>query len=616
MTGRGASPLPAFIPPQLTALVRTAPDGEGWLHEIKFDGYRMHARIEGGEVRLLTRTGLNWTDKYPPIAEALGKLPVDAAYLDGELCGVRSDGTTSFSMMQAASEAGNAAALAFFLFDVLHLDGEDLIKLPLHERKQRLAALLAGVGAPLQYSDHQPGRGAEFHAQACKLRLEGIVSKRADAAYAPGNRGLWVKTKCLNREEFVVVGWTEPEGSRPHLGALLLAYYAPDGRLVYAGRAGTGINAAELARLRKRLEPLAADRMPLDVPPPRTSRFGSPLVLSRVHWLRPELVAEVTFLTWTDDGLLRQVVYQGLREDKPAREVRRPLATDEPAPLTTGPTAVRPAAKPAAATRRRNGTAVPAENILQLLPDAVVPSKEELAAYWTKVAPRALKHLGRRPLKLVRHTKGTTFYHMGPLPPIPAAVHQLRIEKRGGGEGVRLWVDDLAGLLGLVEIGAVELHPWGATVDDIEHPDLLVFDLDPGAGIAWDFVVKTAFALRDMLAAQELDSWPKTTGGKGLHVMVPIARGMGWDLAHEFTRGIAERLAATDRARYVTSAALAKRPGKLFIDYLRNGRGTTAIGAYSPRARPGFPVASPVTWPDVENGLRSDAFTMAEPQKD
>jgi bifunctional non-homologous end joining protein LigD len=358
--------------------------------------------------------------------------------------------------------------------------------------------------------------------------------------------------------------------------------------------------------------------MPLDVPPPRTSRFGSPLVLSRVHWVRPELVAEVTFLTWTDEGLLRQVVYQGLRADKPAREVTRPLATDSPPPPTTAPAAVprRAAAAPRMlGTRRRTSTAVPAENILQLLPDAVAPSKEQLAQYWTKVAARALKHLGRRPLKLVRHTKGTTFYHMRPLPPIPAAVHQLRIEKRGGGQGVRLWVDDLAGLLGLVQIGAVELHPWGATVDNVERPDLLVFDLDPGEGVAWDFVVETAFALREMLASNGLECWPKTTGGKGLHIMVPVAQDMSWDAAHAMTRRIVQQLAATDRDRYVTSAQLAKRPGKLFIDYLRNGRGTTAIGAYSPRAREGFPVSAPVTWRDVEKGVRSDAFTMDKPPK-
>src|SRR5271166_1450491 len=320
-----ATALPGWIKPQLTELVDAAPEGDTWLHELKFDGYRMHARLDRGAVRLLTRTGLDWTPKYPAIATAVASLPTRQAYLDGELCGVRSDGTTSFSLIQNASDTGNGDALVFFLFDLLHLDGEALSPRPLTERKERLRALLSGAGSPLQFSDHQTGRGRAFYDHVCALKLEGIVSKRADAPYAPGNRGLWLKVKCLNREEFVVVGWTDPEGARPWLGALLLAYYDPDGRLIYAGRAGTGIGHAELERLWRRLQPLASSEMPLDVPPPRTSRFGSPLVLSRVHWVRPELVAEVKFLAWTEDNLLRQVVYEGLREDKPAAEVRRPV---------------------------------------------------------------------------------------------------------------------------------------------------------------------------------------------------------------------------------------------------------------------------------------------------
>jgi bifunctional non-homologous end joining protein LigD len=285
----------------------------------------MHARLDRGTVKLLTRTGLDWTHKYPAIAAAVASLGARQAYLDGELCGVRLDGITSFSMIQTASDTGNAAALVFFLFDLLYLDGEDLCPRPLQERKDQLAALLSNASSPLHYTDHQIGHGRAFHEKACAMALEGIVSKRADTAYAPGNRGLWVKVKCLHREEFVVVGWTDPEGARPFLGALLLAYYDPDGRLVYAGRAGTGIKQSELQRLWHRLQPLSTDKMPLEVPPPRTSRFGSPLVLSRVHWVRPELVAEVKFLTWTDDNLLRQVVYQGLREDKPASDVQRPV---------------------------------------------------------------------------------------------------------------------------------------------------------------------------------------------------------------------------------------------------------------------------------------------------
>jgi bifunctional non-homologous end joining protein LigD len=326
-----AAALPQWIRPQLTELVDAAPEGDQWLHEIKFDGYRMHARLDHGAVRLLTRTGLDWTHNYPTIAAAVASLEARQAYLDGELCGVGPDGITSFSMIQLASDAGNAAGLVFFLFDLLYLNGEDVSALPLQERKVRLAALLANVSSPLQYSDHQIGYGRAFFEKACALSVEGIVAKRADAPYAPGNRGLWRKVKCLHREEFVVVGWTDPEGSRPWLGSLLLAYYDPDGRLVYAGRVGAGINRAELERLWRRLQPLAISEMPLEVPPPRNSRFGSPLVLGRIHWVRPELVAEVKYLTWTADNLLRQVVYEGLREDKPASEVRREVPNAKPA---------------------------------------------------------------------------------------------------------------------------------------------------------------------------------------------------------------------------------------------------------------------------------------------
>jgi DNA ligase D-like protein (predicted ligase) len=325
-----AAGLPDWIPPQLTQPVDAAPDGDGWLHEIKYDGYRTHARLDRGAVKLLTRTGLDWTHKYPAIATAVASLGARQAYLDGELCGVGPDGVTSFNIVQLASDSANAAALVFFLFDLLYLDGEDLRPRPLIERKERLGTLLTNAGPCLHISDHVVGQGPAFYAKACAMHVEGIVSKRIEAPYTPGNRGLWRKVKCLNRAEFVVVGWTEPEGRRPYLGALLLAYYDPDGKLIYAGRAGTGIDNAELERLWRRLQPLATGTMPLDVPPPRGSRFGSPLVLSRVHWVRPELVTEVKFLTWTDDNLLRQVVYEGLREDKPAKEVRREVPGPTP----------------------------------------------------------------------------------------------------------------------------------------------------------------------------------------------------------------------------------------------------------------------------------------------
>jgi DNA ligase D-like protein (predicted ligase) len=318
---RAARATPGFIPPQLAVLVKQAPDGSAWLHEIKLDGYRMHARLDDGDVCLLTRTGLDWTHKYPAIVEAIAELPVKTAYLDGELCGVLADGRTAFNLIQNAADTRNGS-LIFFLFDLLFLDGEDLRGLPLVERKARLAMLLTDAPPCLQFADHQLGRGPAFHRLACEHGLEGIVSKRVDAPYAPGQR-TWRKVKCLNREEFIVVGWSDPEGTRHRLGSLLLGYYTPDGKLIYAGRAGTGMDHRELERLWRRLQPLAVDKMPLAEPPPRGSRFGTPLVLSRVHWVRPEMVVEVSYLTWTEDGLLRHVVYIGEREDKPATEVRR-----------------------------------------------------------------------------------------------------------------------------------------------------------------------------------------------------------------------------------------------------------------------------------------------------
>ena len=313
--------LPTWIKPELAALVKAAPEGTDWLHEMKLDGYRMHARLEAGRVNILTRRGNDWTTKYTSIASDIAALPARTAYLDGELCGVLPDGRTLFNAIQNASDTGRGA-LVFFLFDLLFLDGEDLMELPLIERKGRLQKLLEGAPAALRYNDHQIGQGPAFHRRACEHRLEGIVSKRVSSRYEPDRRS-WLKTKCLNREEFVVVGWSDPEGSRHRIGSLLLGYYTGDGKLIYAGRVGTGMAVPELERVYQRLEPLVVEKMPLSEPPPRRSRFGSPLVLSRVHWVRPEMIVEVSYVEWTPDGLLRHVVYLGEREDKSAADVVR-----------------------------------------------------------------------------------------------------------------------------------------------------------------------------------------------------------------------------------------------------------------------------------------------------
>jgi bifunctional non-homologous end joining protein LigD len=584
---------PRFVEPQLALLVKTPPSGNGWAHEIKFDGYRLHARISHN-TQLLTRQGFDWTYRYPGTADALNELPTRSAYIDGEIVALRADGTTSFDDLQAAMDNKSTDQLVYFAFDLLFLDGKDLRYEPLRERKRLLEKLLRHAPSSIRYTEHVVGNGSDFLEAARRLGVEGMVSKAVDAPYKPNERGTWRKCKLLHLQEFVVVGFTAPRGSRQHFGSLLLGFYDRAGRLRYAGRGGAGISDRELKRLYKRMTPLLTETMPLAEPPRTSGRFGTPLELEEIRWVKPELVVAVTFLAWTREGLLRQVRYHGLREDKaPGSVVLERPADDD-------------GAAAAVDTRR-----VAKANVQRLLPDAVAPSKDALRAYWQSVAAAALPYLGRRPLVLVRHVGQAIFFHQRKLPPIPPAVHHITIEKREGGEGTRVWVDSLEGLLGLVDMDVVEIHPWGATVDDIERPDLLVFDLDPGKGIAWSFVSETALALRDELKRGGYDPWCKTSGGKGLHVMVPIEPEWSWDEARQAAKQFVEHFARRDR-RYTLRSDLALRAGRLFIDYLRNGRGTTAVGAYSPRARPGCPVSYPLSWKEVARGVKPDAFHMAD----
>jgi bifunctional non-homologous end joining protein LigD len=417
------------------------------------------------------------------------------------------------------------------------------------------------------------------------MGLEGIVSKQQDAPYLSGRVESWIKVKCGKRDAFPIVAFVEKLGAKPRRIASFYVGRREGERLLYAGKVRGVFTQSEARDVRERLDPFIRKDSPL----------SEPVTKPKATWVEPVVEAEVAYSTLTENNLLREAVFKGVREDQPS-----------PAP---------PRRQSRAEISRRQ-TGVPRENILQLLPDAVPPSKEELAAYWAKGWKRALPHLGRRPLKLVRHVRGTTFYHKSKLPPVPEAVHRLTIEKREGGEGTRLWVHDLAGLLGLVEIGAVELHPWNASIDDIEHPDMLVFDLDPGEGVAWEFVIETALSLRRMLRNEGLEPWPKLTGGKGLHLMAPLEPKINHDQARAYARRIARRLAAATPDRYTLSSDPGRRPGRIFIDYLRNGRGTTAIGAWSPRARPGFPIAAPVSWRQIKNGIRPDAYTVEKlPQR-
>jgi bifunctional non-homologous end joining protein LigD len=421
------------------------------------------------------------------------------------------------------------------------------------------------------------------------MGLEGVVSKRADRPYRSGRAEDWLKIKCISAQEFVIAGYLARSDAPKAVGALVLGLY--DGKaLTYVGRVGTGFNAKTAADLWKQLQPLRTSEPPFAQRLPSLARKG-------VVSVRPELVAEVAYRGWTSDALVRHASFKGLREDKDPREVVRESA---------------PAAEPQPAAKAKTRTQSPhfrPENIQTLYPHAVVPSDEQLIAYWRAVGKDALKYLGRRPLKLVRHVRGKTFMHQGPLPPIPEHVHQLRIEKATGEQGARVWVDSVEGLVGLVAMDVVEVHPWGATVDDVEHPDVLVIDIDPGEGVAWKFVTETALKLRDAFKGEGIASWSKLSGSKGIHVMAPVKPDLDWESARAYCKELAERVAATEPRRYTTSARQS-RVGRIFLDYLRNVPSIAAIGTYSPRAKPGFPVAMRVTWRDVENGIAPDAFTM------
>ncbi|MER9022393.1 DNA ligase D [Mesorhizobium sp. M0815] len=573
----------SFIEFQMPTLVEKPPKGGGWIHEIKYDGYRTQLVIQPGAVQAFTRNGFDWTDRYTPIVRAAAQLKnAERAIVDGEATVFGATGRPDFQALRRELGKAESTRLVFHAFDLLHLDGKDLREAPLLERKRALQRLLKSAPPALVYVDHLEGDGPTMFEHACEMGLEGIVSKRADSPYRSGRQDSWLKLKCVKRDNFPIVAFVEKLGARPRRIASLYLGRRKGNRIRYAGKAQSGYSLTDAREVRERLDPLIVDKSPL----------AEPIDKPKATWVQPAVEAEIEYGGITDDGLLREAVFKGLRDDLSPPAGASLVRKTPPSNESSG---------------------VPRENILQLLPDAMVPSKEELIRYWKKVAKKALVHLGRRPLKLVRHSNGVTFYHKGRLPDVPDTVHQLRVQKREGGEGVRLWVDDLDGLLGLVEIGAVELHPWNTTVDDIEHADRVVIDLDPGERVEWEMIVETALKVRDMLRSEGLDSWPKVTGGKGLHVMAPLQAVITHDAARQYARRLAQQLASKHPDRYLISAAPSGRSGRIFLDYLRNGRGNTAVGAYSPRARLGFPIAAPVSWNQVEKGIAPDAFTLQSP---
>lgn len=604
LRGARQAPLPEFVEPELAAPVARVPEGERWLHEIKFDGYRALCRIEEGTARFFTRRGLDWTDRFAALAHAMGALPVHQALLDGEVVVLQPGGTTSFSALQDALSEGRSEALSYFVFDLLHLDGWDLRAAPLEERKAALAALLASLGpaAPpsLLLSEHIVGQGRLFLHSACELGLEGIVSKRRDAPYRSGRSGSWLKARCTRRQELVICGFTRSSTGMRGIGSLVVGHRDERGVLVYAGRVGTGFTEQVARDLRARLEPRRVERPPFPSLPP------DPGVRKGVVWVEPELVCEVEFHSWTADGLLRIPSYKGLREDKQAAEVVRELGEPAPGAPTglAGSLVAAPAAAPEVKLTHPDRVLYPGQGL----------TKQGLADYYTAVAPLILPHLHDRPLSLLRCPSGDRrecFFHKHFGPEAPPSLRRVPVPEKPGGElRTYVMVEDLAGLIALVQLGVLEIHPWGSRRGELERPDRLIFDLDPGPGVAWEQVVEAALALRDRLAGLGLASFVKTTGGKGLHVTAPIAPGPSWAELKEFARALAVALAREAPRRYTATVALSARSGKIYIDYLRNERGATAVAPYSTRARPGAPVAAPLRWEELGPSLRSDHFTV------
>jgi bifunctional non-homologous end joining protein LigD len=575
---------PGYIEPCDPTLHLHAPKGGAWHFEIKADGYRAQLHVRPGGITVYSRTGFDWTDQFSSIAAAAPELKADSVVIDGEAVVYGKAGVSDFQQLRRELGPRKSSRVRYHAFDLLYLDGYDLRGVAYVHRKRLLEQLLRGAPETFVYVEHIQADGDAVFEHACKLGVEGIVGKRVDSSYRSGRQESWIKLKCKKSDTYPIVAFVEKLGAKPRKIASLYVGRREGGKLVYAGKVRTGYTETTARELRERLDPFIRKQSPLSIPVKKP----------KATWVEPEVDAEIEYGALTDDGLLREAVFKGVRDDLTAPKVKAPRLV------------------PSSAERPRVG--VPRENILQLLPDAVVPSKDELAAYWTRVWKKALPHIGNRPLKLVRHVHGTTFYHKGPLPKnIPKAVHQLRIEKREGGQGTRLWVDDLEGFLGLVEIGAVELHPWNAKVEDFERADRIVIDLDPGEGVQWDAIVEAALRMQDLMKEEGFATWPKLTGGKGVHLMSPIDRPVAHDEAHRTARRLVSALADRFPDDYILSAQ-ARRHGRIFLDYLRNGRGTTAIGAYSPRARDGFPIACPITWSRLEAGdIRPDAFTITSP---
>jgi bifunctional non-homologous end joining protein LigD len=590
---------PPFERPQLATLVDEVPPGDNWLFEYKYDGYRLLIATGTGAATAWTRNGKDWSDKFRALVKAAAKLPA-GCLIDGEAVALDEKGKPSFQLLQSTLKDQRGANLAFFAFDLLIDRGEDIRRLPNIERKDRLKSLLAGVHPPILFGDHVLGRGEELFREICKAGGEGLIAKRADATYRGDRSKNWLKVKCIQRQEFVIVGWSESDKRRGFRSLLLAS--RDKKALTYVGKVGTGFNAQLIEDLMERMEPLALDKAAVEVP--RPDRKGA-------HWIKPELVAEINFTEFTDEGILRHPSFIALREDKPAKDVVRevPQHVEEAMKQPKRTTAKRAKGK----TAEDFGIAISSPERV-IYPELGL-TKKDLADYYATVEPLIMVDAADRPMTLIRCPGGRTgecFFQKHDKGTFGEHVKQIPIEEKDGETEDYLYFDDVRGLLACVQMGTMEFHGWGSKVDEVEYPDRLVFDLDPDVGLDFDKVKEAAVRVRDLVAGMGLESFPLLTGGKGIHVVIPLDQTADWVAVKSFADRFSRAVAEAEPDRFTANIRKVQRKGRIFLDWLRNQRGATAVMPYSARAREGAPVAAPIAWDELDDYDSGAAFSIRD----